>query len=58
MTPEEIQYEIDNSVERVVNSNAEMKDYLAVVARGVWQIALQQARANELTVLAARREQI
>jgi hypothetical protein len=58
MTALEIENEIESNIERVVNSNTDMKDFAGVIARGCWQIALQLARANELTVKMARREQV
>ena len=47
MTAQEISNEIDGNVERIVNSNTDMKDIAGVIARGVWQLALQVAKLYE-----------
>ena len=46
MTAQEISNEIDGNVERIVNSNTDMKDFAGVIARGIWQLALQVAKLN------------
>ena len=48
MTIAEIEKEIEQ-VERGAVSNNDQRFIAGIVARGLWQLVLQQARANEIT---------
>ena len=47
MNAQEIEHEIERTVDKTAAANSDMRHVAAVMMRGVWEIALQLAQMNE-----------